>query len=61
MTLCKAHLEVLFAISRNRSEETRRKLYQFKILQFLCQEIELEFECTTTANKQKRNMLLQEA
>jgi hypothetical protein len=36
MTLCKEHLECLFAISKNRTEDTRRKLYQFKILQFLC-------------------------
>lgn len=36
MTLCKEHLNCLFAIARNRTEDTRRKLYQFKILQFLC-------------------------
>ena len=61
MTLCKEHLECLFAIARNRNEDTRRKLYQFKIVQFLCQEIELEFECTTAANKQKRVRLMKEA
>ncbi len=32
MSLCKEHLECLFAISRHRNEDTRRKLYQFKIL-----------------------------
>lgn len=61
MTLCKQHLECLFSISRNRSDDTRRKLYQFKILQFLCQEIELEFESTTAANKQKRTRIIEEA
>jgi hypothetical protein len=61
MSLCKEHLECLFAISRHRNEDTRRKLYQFKILQFMCQEIELEFECTTAANKQKRDRLMKEA
>jgi hypothetical protein len=61
MSLCKKHLECLFAISRNRSDDTRRKLFQFKIVQFLCQEIELEFECTTAASKQKRNRLLEES
>lgn len=59
MLLCKEHLECLFAIARNRSEDTRRKLYQFKIMQFLCQEIELEYECSS--NKQRRARLIQEA
>ena len=44
ITLCKKHLKCLFAIARNRNEDTRRKLFQFKILQFLLQEIGLEFE-----------------
>jgi hypothetical protein len=30
--LCKKHGECLFAIARNRTEETRRKLFQFKIV-----------------------------
>ena len=44
ISLCKKHGECLFAIARNRTEETRRKLFQFKIVQFLLQEIGLEFE-----------------
>lgn len=34
----------MFAIAKNRNEDTRRKLFQFKIVQFLLQEIGLEFE-----------------
>ena len=44
LSLCKKLLQCLFAIARNRNEDTRRKLYQFKIVQFLLQEIGLEFE-----------------
>ena len=44
LALCKKHLQCLFGIARNRNEDTRRKLYQFKIVQFLTQEIELEFD-----------------
>lgn len=32
MNLCKQHIECLFSISRNRSDDTRRKLFQFKIV-----------------------------
>lgn len=32
LLLCKKHLECLFAIAKNRNEDTRRKLYQFKIV-----------------------------
>lgn len=35
LTLCKKHLRCLFGIAKNRNEDTRRKLYQFKIVQFL--------------------------
>jgi hypothetical protein len=44
LSLCKKLLQCLFAIARNRNEDTRRKLFQFKIVQFLLQEIGLEFE-----------------
>lgn len=32
LSLCKKLLECLFAIARNRNEDTRRKLFQFKIV-----------------------------
>lgn len=44
LQLCKKHLECLFCIAKNRNEDTRRKLYQFKLVHFLTQEIELEFD-----------------
>eukprot|EP00347_Sterkiella_histriomuscorum_P005241 403357349 len=44
LNLCKKHLECLFCIAKNRNEDTRRKLYQFKVVQFLTQEIEMEFD-----------------
>ena len=44
LSLCKKHVQCLFAIAKNRNEDTRRKLFQFKIVQFLLQEIGLEFE-----------------
>lgn len=42
--LCKSHLECLLAIAKQRNDDTRRKLYQFKICAFLLQEIGLEYE-----------------
>jgi len=44
LSLCKRHVACLLAIACNRTDETRRKLYQFKIVQFLLQEIGLEYE-----------------
>ena len=44
LPLCKRHVACLLAIASRRTEETRRKLYQFKIVQFLLQEIGLEYE-----------------
>ena len=44
LSLCKKLLQCLFAIACNRNEDTRRKMFQFKIVQFLQQEIGLEFE-----------------
>jgi hypothetical protein len=35
LELGKQHLKCLFAIARQRTDDTRRKLYQFKILSFL--------------------------
>ena len=42
--LCKSHLECLLAIAKQRNDDTRLKLYQFKICAFLLQEIGLEYE-----------------
>ena len=42
--LCKRHVECLFAIGKQRSEETRRMMFQFKICSFLLQEIGLEYD-----------------
>ena len=32
LSLCKKHLKCLFSIAKNRNEDTRRKLFQFKIV-----------------------------
>lgn len=42
--LCKGHLECLLAIAKQRTDDTRLKLNQFKICAFLLQEIGLEYE-----------------
>lgn len=44
LTLCKAHLKCLYAIARNRSEDTRQKLFQFQVVPFLAKELSLEHE-----------------
>jgi len=53
LSLCKKHLECLFAIACTRNEATRRKLFQFKVVDFILQEIGLEFEL-----QQRRELFL---
>jgi hypothetical protein len=46
--LCKQHLKCLYAIAKNRNEDTRQKLFKFQIIPFLGQEINLENEYKAT-------------
>eukprot|EP00736_Rhodelphis_marinus_P013655 Rmarinus@m.14128 len=41
--LCRMHLSVLMAFARNKNEEIIRKFYQLRVVDFLSQEIDLEF------------------
>jgi hypothetical protein len=44
LLLCKLHLKCLFTYSRNRTPDITRKFYQFRILEFLTREIDLEYD-----------------
>lgn len=52
--LCKFHIKCLFAIARCRSPDITRKFYQFRIIEFLTREIDLEYDIC-----QRRNRFLQ--
>lgn len=44
--LIKLYLKCLFAFSLNRTDEITKKFYQYRIVEFLTREIDLEFEVT---------------
>ena len=44
LILCKMHLKCLFAYARNRTPDVTRKFFQFRIIEFLTREIDLEFD-----------------
>mmetsp|Transcript_10661 Transcript_10661/g.20673 ORF Transcript_10661/g.20673 Transcript_10661/m.20673 type:complete len:1973 (-) Transcript_10661:893-6811(-) len=49
--LCSLHLMCLFAFARNRSTEITRKFYQFRIVEFLTREFDLE--CDVALRREK--------
>lgn len=49
--LCSLHLQCLFAFARNRSAEITRKFYQFRIVEFLTREFDLE--CDVALRREK--------
>jgi serine/threonine protein kinase len=49
--LCSLHLMCLFAFARNRSVEITRKFYQFRIVEFLTREFDLE--CDVALRREK--------
>lgn len=44
LRLCKAHLKCLYAIAKNRNQETREKIFKFAVLNFMISEFSLETE-----------------
>lgn len=42
--LSNQYVKLLFAIARNRTDEIKRKFYQYRILEFFSREIDLEFD-----------------
>ena len=42
--LSNQYIRLLFAIARNRTDEIKRKFYQYRILEFFSREIDLEFD-----------------
>ena len=44
LILCKMHLKCLFAYARNRTPDVTRKFFQFRIIEFLTREIDLEYD-----------------
>lgn len=44
LLLCKLHLKCLYTYARNRTPDITRKFYQFRILEFLTREIDLEYD-----------------
>lgn len=44
IVLSNQYVKLLFAIARNRTDEIKRKFYQYRILEFFSREIDLEFD-----------------
>ena len=44
LILSKSYINVLLAISKNRTDDIKQKFYQYRILEFFCREIDLEFD-----------------
>ena len=51
LLLSKIHLKALFAYARNRTPDVTRKFFQFRILEFLTREIDLEYDITLRREK----------
>ena len=43
-TLMKLYLKCLFSLGNNRTEDIKRKFYQYRVVEFLTREIDLEYE-----------------
>ncbi|CAD8058754.1 unnamed protein product [Paramecium primaurelia] len=52
------YIKCLFCIAQNRSEDISRKFYQYRIVEFLTQEIDLEFDITQIREKPLNNSSL---
>lgn len=52
--LCKMHLKCLFAYARNRTPDVTRKFFQFRIIEFLTREIDLEYDITLSIERFKK-------
>lgn len=58
LTLCKAHLNCLFALAKNRSLDVTNKFFQLKILDFLVKEIDLEYEAAHKIQKYQSGIFI---
>ena len=54
LVLCKMHLKCLFAYARNRTPDVTRKYFQFRIIEFLTREIDLEYDITLSIERFKQ-------
>lgn len=54
LILCKMHLKCLFAYARSRTPDVTRKFFQFRIIEFLTREIDLEYDVTSSIERFKQ-------
>ena len=53
-TLMKLYVKCLFSLANNRTDDIKRKFYQYRVVEFLTREIDLEYEVF----KKKKNFLI---